>query len=315
MRVLVVSNMEPSADAPQRGSFVRDQVAALREIGVDVDTFDWAPGTRGYPRATRALRSLLKRQTYDVVHAHFGLAGVCAALAGADPLVVTYHGTDVRHPASGLLSRRLTRHAAVTAAASKALFEPEGGRPGLPRPPGRSAVLPCGIDVSRFSPLPAEEARKQLGLEPDGRYLLFPAAPDRPVKRHDLAVELARRCGAELLTLGTVPPDEVPLWINSASAIVITSDNEGFGMAAVEALACERPVLSTPVGAIPFLLAGVPGCHVGPFDASIWEPLARAAIEQPKPGAGLRGRALTFGSVPLAERVLAVYKDVSAPGY
>ncbi len=313
--MLVVSNMEPDADAPQRGSFVRDQVDALRGLGVDVETFDWRPGSRNYIPATRRLRAHLAERSYDVVHAHFGLAGVCAALAGAKPLVVTYHGTDVRHPLSGALSRRLTRRAAVTAVASRALFESEGGHRGLPRPPGRAAVLPTGIDVERFRPIPREQARAQLGLERDARLLLFPASPAREVKRHDLAAELARGCDAELLTLGSVPPTEVPLWINSASAVVITSDNEGFGMAAVEALACEVPVLSTPVGAIPFLLADLPGCHVGPFDLDTWLPRAKAAIDAPAAPAGRRDRALSFGSVPLAERVLAVYRDVSDPPY
>lgn len=314
MRVLVVSNMEPSADAPQRGSFIRDQIAALRGLGIEVDSFDWLPGTRRYPGAIRALRKLLARQRYDVVHAHFGLAGACAAAAGAKPLVVTYHGTDVRHPLSGIFSRRLANHAAITGAASRALFAPEGGRPGLPRPPGRAAVLPCGIDVERFRPLPRERARAELGLDPGGRYLLFPASPSRPVKRHDRATELAVRADAELLTLGSVPPAEVPLWVNAAAAIVISSDNEGFGMAAFEALACERPVLSTPVGAIPHLLAGLPRCHVGPFDAAIWEREARRCLDQPGPVAGARERAVGFGTVPLAERVLAVYRDLSDRG-
>lgn len=315
MRVLVVSNMEPSADAPQRGSFIRDQVAALRGLGVDVETFDWLPGTRRYPRAVRHLRRLLGRERFDVVHAHFGLAGACAAAAGARPLVVTYHGTDVRHPLSGFVSRRLAHRDAITAAASRALFEPEGRRPGLPRPPGRAAVLPCGIDVERFRPIPAERARTELGLEPEGRYLLFPASPARPVKRHDRAVELARRAGAELLALGATPPAEVPLWINAASAVVITSENEGFGMAAVEALACEVPVLSTPVGAIPFLLAGLESCHVGEFDAAAWERPARRCLGGETAMKRARRRAIAFGSVPLAERVLAVYREVSGRGY
>lgn len=315
MRALVVSNMEPSPDAPQRGSFIRDQVAALRELGVEVDTFDWLPGTRRYPGAVRRLRRLLARQPYDVVHAHFGLAGACAAAAGAKPLVVTYHGTDVRHPLSGLVSRRLAHRDAITAAASRALFEPEGGRPGLPRRPGRAAVLPCGIDVERFRPIPPPRARAELGLDPDGRYLLFPASPARPVKRHDRAAELARRVDATLLVLGATPPAEVPLWVNAASAVVITSDNEGFGMAAVEALACQTPVLSTPVGAIPFLLAGLPGCHVGAFDAAGWEGPARACLDGELTPPGARHRALAFGTVPLAERVLAVYEEVSGRGY
>jgi glycosyltransferase involved in cell wall biosynthesis len=311
VRVLVVSNMEATEEAPQRGSFVRDQVAALRAIGLDVETFDWLPGSRNHLPALRALRRILRRDHFDVVHAHFGLSGAVAALAGADPLVVTFHGTDVRHPATGAISRLLTRRRILVAAASRALFEPEGGRPGLPRPPGRAAILPTGVDMGRFAPLAREAARAELGLDPAGRYLLFPADPSRPVKRHDLAAALAARLGARLLTLGAVPPAQVPLWINAADAALITSDNEGFGLAAVEALACEVPVLSTPVGIVPFLLSGLPGCHVGAYDAAEWERLAGELLDRPRRLDGGRARAEPLGSVPMAERAAAAYRDVT----
>jgi glycosyltransferase involved in cell wall biosynthesis len=312
VRVLVVSNMKASAEAPQRGSFVRDQVRALREIGLDVETFDWPPGARNYGPAIRALRRRLKRERYDVVHAHFGLAGACARLAGASPLVVTFHGTDVRHPRSGAISRRLARREILVAAASRALFEPEGGRPGLPRPAGRSAVLPCGADLDRFAPADRLEARRELGLEPDGRYLLFPASPSRPVKRHDRAAALAAAAGATLLTLGDVEPERVPLWVNAAAAVLITSDNEGFGMAAVEALACEVPVLSTPVGIAPFLLAGLDGCLVADFDVEGWAGPVRRLLDSGSRLEGGRARALPFGAVAMARRVAAGYRDVTA---
>ena len=55
-------------------------------------------------------------------------------------------------------------------------------------------------------------------------------------------------------------------WMNAADAVLVTSDYEGFGMAAIEALACDVPVLSTPVGVAPYLLAGIPGCLCAPFD-------------------------------------------------
>lgn len=310
MRVLVVSNMEPAPEAPQRGSFVRDQVAALRLLGIDVETFDWSPGSRNYVPATRRLRRALRSSRYDIVHAHYGLAGACAAIAGARPLVVTFHGTDVRHPLSGAISRRLTSLPIVTGVASRALFGPEGGRPGLPRPPGRSAVLPCGIDMERFRPIERSRARRELGLDPEGRYLLFPASPARRVKRHDRAAEVAGRTGSSLLTLDAVAPEEVPLRINAAAAVLITSDNEGFGMAAVEALACEVPVLSTPVGVAPHLLSGLEGCLVSEFDPAAWEAFARPHLEHPSAVPRARRRAAAFGSVPLAERVAAVYREM-----
>src|ERR1700722_2596018 len=52
VRALVVSNMAASRERPGRGVFVRDQVAALRQIdGVDVELFEFPPGALSYPRA------------------------------------------------------------------------------------------------------------------------------------------------------------------------------------------------------------------------------------------------------------------------
>src|SRR5690348_12702497 len=183
MRVLVVTNLVPDAATPQRGRWVRDQVAAIRDRGVEVEEFGFPRGRGEYLPATRRLRSLLRRERFDLVHAHYGLAGWVARLAGAKPLVVTFHGTDVRHHLVGPLSHRLAWRVDLVAGVSRALFEPEDGRPGLPAVPA-SAVLPCGPDLRRFEPIPRAEARRRLGLDPEARYLFFPANPARPEKRH-----------------------------------------------------------------------------------------------------------------------------------
>ncbi len=179
MRVLVVTNMTPDAGAPARGSFIRDQVAALRDAGVDAEMLEFPVGKPEYPRAVRAIRRRLSEETFDVVHAHYGLVGWCAVLAGASPLLVTFHGTDVRHPVSGRLSRRLVRRVDLVAPVSRELLLERAGAPGLPAPEGRTAILPCGADTERFRPGDRAEARATLGLDPDGRYLLFPASPGR----------------------------------------------------------------------------------------------------------------------------------------
>lgn len=311
MRVLVVTNFEPDDAAPQRGRWVRDQIDEVRRRGIEVDVFSFPPGRGEYVPATKRLRALLRRERFDLVHAHYGLPGWCARLAGARPLIVTFHGTDVRHPVVGALSRRLAWRIDLAAGVSRALFAPEDGRPGLPRVPG-SAVLPCGPELGRFEPIPRAEARAELGLDPDGRYLFFPANPARPEKRHDRAAELAAACRAELLSGGSIEPERMPLWLNAADAVLVTSDYEGFGMAAVEALACEVPVLSTPVGVAPYALAGVSGCLCAPFDLAVWSAAALPHLDSPDPRVGGARRAASLSAGRMAERLIEVYRDVAA---
>ena len=313
MRVLVVTNFEPDESAPQRGRWVRDQIDEVRRRGVEVDVFSFPPGRNEYIPATRRLRSLLKRERFDVVHAHYGLPGWCALLAGARPLLVTFHGTDVRHPVVGPLSHRLAWRIDLVAGVSRALFEAEDGRPGLPAVPG-SAVLPCGPDLSRFGPQPRAEARRRLGLDPEGSYLFFPANPARPEKRHDRAAEVAAACEADLITGGSIEPEQMPLWLNAANAVLVTSDYEGFGMAAIEALACGVPVLSTPVGVAPYALGGIAGCLCAEFEVAAWSAAAAPHLAAPDPRVEGAVRAATLNAGRMAERVVDAYRDIVAAG-
>jgi teichuronic acid biosynthesis glycosyltransferase TuaC len=310
MRVLVVTNLVPDESAPQRGRWVRDQVAEVRARGVEVEEFGFPRGRSNYLPATRRLRALLRRERYDLVHAHYGLAGWVARAAGARPLLVTFHGTDVRHPIVGPLSRRLAWRADLVAAVSRALFAEEDGRPGLPAVPG-SAVLPCGPELGRFGPSPRTAARAALGLKPEGRYLLFPANPGRAEKRHDRAAALAEATGATLLTGGSIEPEAMTTWMNAADAVLVTSDYEGFGMAAIEALACDVPVLSTPVGVAPYLLAGIAGCLCAPFDVDLWAAAARPHLDAEDPRVAGAARAATLAAGPMAERVIEVYGQMT----
>jgi teichuronic acid biosynthesis glycosyltransferase TuaC len=311
VRVLVVTNFVPDANTPQRGRWVRDQIAELRQRGIEVESFEFPRGRRNYAPATRRLRRLLSYERFDLVHAHYGLAGWCARLAGARPLLVSFHGTDVRHWLVGALSRRLAWRIDLVAAVSRSLYATEDGRPGLPPVPG-SAVLPCGPDLDRFQPLSRPEARRELGLDPDGRYLLFPADPARPEKRQDRAVQLAETCGAKLLVGGSIEPERMPLWVNAANAVLVTSDYEGFGLACLEALACDVPVLSTPVGIAPHALAGVAKTLCAPFDLTVWELATRPLLEESDPRAPGTGRAATLSAARMAERTIVAYRDVLA---
>ncbi|MFL5886137.1 MAG: glycosyltransferase family 4 protein, partial [Thermoleophilaceae bacterium] len=232
MRVLVVTNLWPTPERPEMGGFVRDQVEALRKIdGVEVEVFQFEPGgVKPYPRAVRELRRRYKGRRFDVVHAHYGLSAWPALAIRGAPHVVTFHGTDLAHGVVGPMSRAVAHLVELPAPVSASL-----ARQGLPHM-AHVAILPVGVNLERFEPRNRTEARARLGLEPDGRYLLFPADPTRPEKRHDRAADLARDANAELLTYGGIATEAVPDLINAANAVIVTSEREGFGLGTLEAL-------------------------------------------------------------------------------
>lgn len=311
MKVLVATNFHPDGETPQRGRWVRDQVDALRDMGVDVDLFSFPPGRDQYIPATRAIRRMLKEGDFDLVHAHYGLVGWCALAAGADPLIVTFHGTDVRHPLVGGISRILSRRVALSAPVSSALLGPEGGRAGLGRVPGSTAILPCGPGIEKFRPTERGLARRELGLDPDARLLLFPADPARPEKRVELAISVAEAAGFDLLTGGDIDPDLMPTWMNAADAVAITSLYEGFGMACIEAISCETPVLSTPVGVAPLALAGLPDTLCEEFEIERWAAfLTGVTGSSGERVPGGREAAKAFSARRMAERVMLAYLEV-----
>jgi teichuronic acid biosynthesis glycosyltransferase TuaC len=297
MRVLVVTNLWPTPATPARGGFVRDQIEALREIdGLDVELFTFDTGARQYARAAAELRRRYRGERFDVVHAHGGLCGWSALAVRGAPHVVTFHGTDLAHPRVGPLSRALARMVALPAPVSATLAR--SGLPGLTGSDARVGILPVGVRLDRFRRVDRREARAALGLDPDARYLLFPADPARPEKRFDRAQQVAAAAGVELLAYEQRPPDEVPLMINAANAMLV-------------ALACDVPVLATDVGIAPLALAGIEGTLCAPFDESRWAAAVAPHLAAEDPRVEGRARVGLFDRNRLAERVFRAYRDVA----
>jgi teichuronic acid biosynthesis glycosyltransferase TuaC len=310
VRALVVSNMLPDDERPELGRFVRDQVAALRRLdGLEVELFEFSPGPRALAQAAIDLRrrygptsTLSRRPTsppLDVVHAHFGLTAWPALAVPARVRALTVHGRDVFHPRTRLATGAALPFIDLLAAVSASLAQHLPGA----RARRRAEILPCGVDLERFRPLPRAQARAELGLDAERPYLLFVSNPSRQDKRHDLALALARDAGVELLTLGHVQPAQVPLWVNAANAVLVPSDREGFGLAALEALACDVPVLATPVGIAPEAFQQVEGALCAPFDLAVWRAALRPHLHSSDPRIEGRAAVERFSAPAMAARV------------
>jgi teichuronic acid biosynthesis glycosyltransferase TuaC len=309
MRALVVSNMRADETHPERGRFVRDQVACLRAIdGVEVELHELDPGPTALLRGLAQLRRRYRGSRFQIVHAHFSLTALPALAVRAQARGLTLHGTDVSHPRTRIVTRAVLPTADLLVAVSDALAAQ------LPSASARARarVIPCGVDLERFTPIPRASARAELGLDPHRPQLLFPADPSRPLKRYPLARALADTVGAPLLNLGGVEPRRVPLFVNAANAVLVPSATEGFGLAALEALACDVPVLATPVGIHPAALAGIDGALCAPFELQSWRRALQPHLAAADPRIAGRGRAAEYSAAKMAAKLVAAWRETLA---
>ena len=304
-RVLIVTSLYPDAERPARGIFVQRQVEALRRCG-ETEVAVAAFSATGAPWKYILKAPLLapRISDADLVHVHFGLSGIAAlsAVPLRKPLVLTVHGTDCHHP----LTRRVTAAIARRADAVVAVSRELAAVCAVPT----MEIIPPGVDVRRFAPTERREARRRLGVPEEERFLLFPADLERPEKRAALARRLAEEVGVRLRAYRDTPAEEVPLWINAADAVVVTSSREGYGLACMEALACDVPVMSTPVGVAREVLGRVPGTLCAPFDLARWAAHLRTLLADPDPRVPGRAVAEEQSTDVMAHRTAALYREV-----
>lgn len=297
-RVLVVTNLWPYEGDPGYGSFVQAQMESLRPLGVEYDVLfiNGRESTWNYARALPELRRRLRKQRYDLIHAHMGLSGWVARCQWRVPVVVSFLGNDVPGKvsrsgrktlwgrvleASSVLLARLVRSVIVKSEEMKRIL---GG--------AAAQVIPNGVDLGLFRPLDRSEARRALGLDVRKRFVLFPYNPEEERKRYDLVVAAIVRAreripDLEILVVRRVPQSRMPLYMNAADVMVMASMMEGSPNAVKEALAVNLPIVSVAVGDTPELIGSSPGNYLVPRDV---EAIAGKVVEVVLAGKRSQGR-------------------------
>jgi teichuronic acid biosynthesis glycosyltransferase TuaC len=273
MRVLVVTNMYPSAANPALGTFVQEQVDSVRAKGVHVDVLFVNGPQRTLNYFTGILRYLWRMfrhsREYDLVHAHYVFSGLIARLQWCKPVILTHHGIEVIWGWQGPLSRWVSRWVDRVIVTSRAVAD-SLGRAGV-------TVIPCGVDLDLFRPVPQEEARSRLGLDRDKRYVVY-AGRTGPEKRLDIIEEAVARLQANdpevhLLLLTKKAHEIVPLYLSAADALVLASDFEGSPTVIKEAMACNLPIVSTDVGDVAGLIGNTEGCYLCRQTPEMWQTI------------------------------------------
>ena len=245
---------------------------------------------------------------YDIIHSHYWMSGIAAASLsdawGGTPIVNMFHTL-------GEMKNRIAR----TEAEREGAYRINGEKQVLGRAdriivatlaeltqlrflykadPNKMVIVPPGVDVCHFYPIPADEAKAYVGLKAEDRMILFVGRieplkgvdtlinamcclklkdANRPVhlaiiggdpsaSPEQMTVEMARlqkMCedlglGKTVIFLGKRDQDTLPYYYSAAEVLVMPSHYESFGMVALEAMACGTPVIASEVGGLAYLV-------------------------------------------------------------
>ena len=244
---------------------------------------------------------------YDIIHSHYWLSGIAAEtlsdLWGGTPIVHMFHTLgemknriarseaeregEYRINGEKQVLRRADRVIVATIAELTQLrFLYKANQSKL-------VVIPPGVDVTHFYPIPSDEAKMYVGLKPEDRMVLFVGRieplkgvdtliqamscvqlkEERPVhlaiiggdpaaSPQEMSAEMARlqklcddlAVGQTVVFLGKRDQDKLPYYYSAAELLVMPSHYESFGMVALEAMACGTPVIASEVGGLAYLV-------------------------------------------------------------
>lgn len=245
---------------------------------------------------------------YDIIHSHYWMSGIAAASlsdlwAGA-PIIHMFHTLGemknrvARSEAEREGEYRINGEKQVLRRAKRivvsTLAELTQLRFLYKADASKLVVIPPGVDVSHFYPIPSDEAKMYVGLKPEDRMVLFVGRIEplkgvdtlihamcclqlkdkrRPVhlaiiggdpnaSREQMTAEMARlqklcdelAMGQTVVFLGKRDQDKLPYYYSAAEVLVMPSHYESFGMVALEAMACGTPVIASEVGGLAYLV-------------------------------------------------------------
>jgi D-inositol-3-phosphate glycosyltransferase len=252
---------------------------------------------------------------YDLIHSHYwlsGLAGLSLRRVWKKPLLHMFHtlgemktrlGGSVEDP------QRIEAEKSILAGATRIIAATPAERIQLQwlyqADLRKVVVIPPGVDLDLFRPLPLAEARSRIGLPKDGQMILFVGRierlkgletllratallqergvlnppcpcvaliggdPENPQEEMQYLTNLRASLNIQNIVsfLGKRPQTDLPYYYSAAQAVVMPSQYESFGMVALEAMACGVPVVASGVGGLLYLVRnGQTGFHVPDSD-------------------------------------------------
>ena len=284
MKVLHITNNYPTPKFPIFGIFVKEQIDSLTDLGIANEVFfinGREAGKKEYLKAILRLRKHLHKFKYDIVHCHHSysaLTFLCSGKIFGKKCLLSYQNEPEKEGGK-LLFKILYQFFDIIILKNKS---PEIRF-------SRTVYLPNGVDTEFFIPRDRTICKHQLGLNENKRYIVFMDSntKHRTQKRVDRFIEVMNilkekylLSDLEPLILTNVERQLIPIYLCASDLHLLTSDFEGSPNSVKECLACNVPVVSTPVGNVTELIRDVGGCYVSKtFNPEELAELTNIALE------------------------------------
>jgi len=283
-------------------------------------------------------------ESLDLLHVHYAIPHSVSAyltramLGGRLPFVTTLHGTDITLVGTDRSYLPITRFSIEQSDAVTAISEYLRGVTlqefDVKRP---IEVIPNFVNCDVFHPAGSVSRREEFAAQ--GEKVLVHLSNFRPVKRVTDVVEIfelvRRELPSKLLMIGDGPERTTAEWmvrekglmrdvifmgkqnqvhelLNCADVLLLPSDLESFGLAALEAMACGVPVVCSRIGGVPEVVEdGVQGYLVPPRDVKTMAARALDILASPERRAQM-GRAARKRAQDkyCATRIIPQYEDL-----
>jgi glycosyltransferase involved in cell wall biosynthesis len=235
-------------------------------------------GKLKYLKTIRFLKKEARKFKPEIIHSHYATSyGLLGALLKMKPFVVSVWGEDAfSFPKESAVKKKLFKWILnkTNCVFSTSEIMAKETRPYTKR---EVHVVPFGVDLSVFKKLKESEEEKdffEIGIIKtleekygisyliDAFKIIINEVTDRTLKLRIVGAgriekqlkEQVKELNLEenVIFEGKIPHDEVPVYFNQMDIVVVPSilDGESFGVAAVEASACERPVVVSRIGGL-----------------------------------------------------------------
>ena len=263
MRVLHITNNYPTTNHPIFGIFVKEQIESLSSEGIETDIFfvnGRENGKNEYFFRLRELRRKLRNNNYDILHCHHVFSAVLLLFTFRmykSKRIVSYQNPPEKEGGIFLFTIiRLFFNGVILKNAksnNKKIF-----------------YLPNGTNTNFFKEYPRKESIQKLNLDENKNYIIFMDSykkrAQKRVDRFDEVIDILLKNGNPHgivpLKLTNTKRNLIPYYLSASSVHLITSDFEGSPNSVKECMACNTPVVSTPVGNVQDLIGDVDGCYI-----------------------------------------------------